>query len=192
MVRAISAEASVEVDGGQLTQSIDRYLRGEATRFIERGGYIRVNAFLTRQMKKAVEFAVRGTDRKYPNALSRDPRRHPSPNLPHLRDSWESTSARGDGNAQLINTHPKAGMLLLGFDKPSTITPKNFTNKAGVPVLMFPKRPNPSHLWAANSQAVKLAETVVRPVPPSQRSVAVNDSVGYRAIRQAFRNTRGA
>lgn len=194
MALRLSAEASLDVaeGGGALIQNLDRYLRGEATRVIEREGYVQVNGFLTRQMRVARDFAIRGTNRKYPKAFERDPRRHPDPDLPHLADSWVFTPATSPAGATLANLHPKASMLLLGFSTPSEISPENSskTNRNGEPVLIFPKRPNPSHLWARNSGVVKLTKTVVRPVPESQRPVDPRESIGYVAIRQAFRNAR--
>ena len=175
--------------GGQVTQKLDSFLKGEATRAIERGSYQQANGFITRSLKKAVELAINGTMRKYPLALERDERRRPIPNAPHLVEMWDFSPASGPVGGALVNRHPKAAMLIVGFDTESVITPRDFLSaRKGVPVLMFPKAPSPAHLFTSN--AIQLSETVIRPVPASQRSVDVPDTIPYRAIRQAFRQGR--
>lgn len=175
--------------GGQVSQRLDAYLKGEATRAIERGSYQQVNGFITRSLKKAVDLAINATNRKYPLAYERDERRRPVPGAPHLADSWDYSPASGPVGGALVNRHPKAAMLIVGFDKPSVITPGNFISfRTGQPVLMFPKAPNPAHLFTGSP--IQLADPVVRPVPASQQRLAVAETIPYRAIRQAFRQGR--
>ena len=45
---------------GRISQTLDAYLKGEATRAIECGAYQNVNAFITRQLKVAVDLAING------------------------------------------------------------------------------------------------------------------------------------
>lgn len=172
----------------RFTQELDAYLKGEATRTIRRESYTVVNGAMSRGIKKAAVLAKNGTERKYPNARQRDPRRHPNPGLPHLADSWDYQLA-SEGGVKLFNTHPKAAMLIMGITKPSVIAPVNrFSSKLGKAVLMYPRRPAPAHLWA-NSIYIG-AKTVTRPIPSSQRRINEHESIGYRAIRNAFRATR--
>lgn len=184
------ARADITFDeDGALYQSLDAYLRGAATTMVRRESYQVANGAISRRIKTAATYAKNATERKYPNARARDPRRHPDPHLPHVADCWTYQLASGVGGAKLINTHPKAGMLLLGIEKPSTLVPRNFIDiRTGRPILMFPKGPAPAHLYARS--AAMIPNPVKRPIPRSQRRVAVNESIGYRAIRNAFRSAR--
>lgn len=178
--------------GTELIQRLDPYLKGEATRAVERGAYKNAKAFISRQMPKAVSIAQNMTDRLYPNAYRSDERRRPIPGAPHLNDAWSySVSSDPERGASLINSHPKAYMLLRGFSTPSVITPQNFIGRNGEPVLMFPKGTNGVD-FVPNSKTIQLARPVTRPVPPSQREKSDAKTIPHMAIRQAFRQGRRA
>ena len=172
---------------------LDAYLKGEATRAVRRGAYRNAKAFISRQMRVAVDIAQNITNRQYPNAYNRDERRRPIPGAPHLNDRWFYTvSSDPERGASLVNDHPKAAMLIKGFDTPSVIEPKNFTSfRTGQPVLMFPKGTNGVE-FVSTSRAIQLHNAVVRPVPASQRRKADSETIPYRAIRQALRQGRRA
>ena len=185
---------TVETDewGSEVIQRVEGYLKGEATRAVERGGYKSAKAFISRQMPKAVVIAERMTDRQYPNAYKRDERRRPVRDAPHLNDCWMySVSSDPVRGASLINTRPKAFMLLKGFSKPSRIAPKNFLGRNGDPVLMFPAGTNGVE-FVPNSKTVQLKRPVVRPVPVSQILREDSETIPHLAIRAAFRQGRRA
>lgn len=192
----MAGETEVDFDfDGEFIQRLDAYLKGEATQAVRRGGYKNAKAFITRQVKLAVSIAENITNRQYPNAYARDERRRPIPGAPHLNDRWFfSPSSDPERGASLVNDHPKAAMLIKGFDTPSVITPKNFTeNRKGVdvPILMFPRGTNGVE-FVPRSRTTRTSQAVTRPVPASQRSKADNETIPYRAIRQAFRHGRRA
>lgn len=179
--------------GDEFIQTLDPYLRGEATQAVRRGAYVSANAFISRQVRLAVEIAQNITDRHYPNAYNRDERRRPIPGAPHLNDSWYySPNSDPERGASLVNNHPKAVMLLKGFTNPSVITPKSFISfRTGQPVLMFPRGTNGVD-YVPTSRAIQVAGAITRPVPMSQRYKADVETIPYRAIRQAFRQGRRA
>jgi hypothetical protein len=189
--------AGLEVETGEwgteVIQRLNAALRGEATQAVRRGAYRSTKAYISRQMPKAVEIAQNMTDRLYPSAYRRDERRRPVPGAPHLNDSWSySISSDPERGASLINTHPKAYMLLRGFDTASVIAPTNFVSfRTGTPVLMFPRGTNGVD-FVSTSKAVQLAQPVTRPVPVSQRYKSDAETIPHMAIRQAFRQGRRA
>lgn len=188
--------SGTEVDfdfDNQFVQRLDAYLKGEATQAVRRGAYRNAKSFISRQMRVAVGIAQNITNRQYPNAYNRDERRRPIPGAPHLNDRWFYTvSSDPERGASLVNDHPKAAMLIKGFDTPSVIEPKNFTSfRTGQPVLMFPKGTNGVE-FVSTSRAIQLHNAVVRPVPASQRRKADSETIPYRAIRQALRQGRRA
>lgn len=180
--------------GGQLTQRLDPYLKGEATQAVKRGAYRNANAFIGQQMRVAVQLAQNMTDRKYPHAYDRDERRRPVPGADHLNDRWSYTTTQGEGPgfARLINDHPKAAMLIMGFSTDSVLTPDSFISfRTGNPVLMFP-RGSDGRAFVSTGRTIQCEQPVVRPVPLSQRAVSEAESIPYRAIRQALRQGRRA
>lgn len=180
--------------GGQITQRLDPYLKGELTRAVKKGAYQSANRFIGQQMRVAVQIAQNLTDRKYPNAYARDEARRPNPGSDHLNDRWSYTTTGGNGPeaARLINDHPKAAMLIMGFSTPSVIEPKNFISfRKGVPVLMFP-RGSDGRSFVPTSRTIQCEQAVTRPVPASQHPVSEAESIPYRAIRQALRQGRRA
>lgn len=191
------AGLSVEFDEGgfgkEFIQRLDPYLKGEATEAVRRGAYVNAKSYISRQVRVAVGIAENITNRQYPNAYARDERRRPIPGAPHLADSWfYSPNSDPQRGASLVNSHPKAAMLIKGFSTPSVITPKYFASfRKGEPVLMFPKGTNGVD-FVPRYKTIQLSETVTRPVPLSQREKPDSETIAYRAIRQAFRQGRRA
>lgn len=175
---------------GNFDYQMTSQLVGLARTQVKDYAYKNIITFLRARSNIAVNYAVKYTIQQYPEAKNRDQKRRFYKGA-HLQDSWsvDRSGLIGDSpKFKLKNSRPDAAMLIYGFSSASVIKPKNFLySYAGgkkVPVLVYPS--NDGRRWVPFNQALKNPNTVVRPVPVSQKVKPDNDSIPFKAIKQAF------
>ena len=184
---AVNLDFALDRATDQINLQVTRYLRTVAQQQVKRGVAPTVKSYVTNRTRAAVSEAKRMTQEKYPGAKNRDDRRRPRGAEPHLEDSWTFAADGSETGAMLINTRPKATMLLLGWNVDSRLTPKNRIHpKTGKPVLIFPRFTDGKE-WVDKKQLSVIPHTIVRPRPASQASVGgVRNSIPYIALRESF------
>jgi len=185
--------AKVEVTSN-FKQVVTPFLRGIVNRQVKDFAYTSSRSFLGKRADVVLRTAIRLTDEKYPLAMQRDEKRRPAyiRSQPHLRDSWKIDRSKNVGTRpqiELINTRPKAEMLIRGLENPSVIRPGKFffglkTNNIRA-TLVYP-RGTDGRKFVDKSRTTRAFMPVIRPVPSSQKRVANSQTIAYRAFKSAF------
>lgn len=173
-------------------QVITPFLRGIVNRQVKDLAYTNSRTFLGKRADVVLRTAIRLTDEKYPLAMQRDERRRPAyiRGQAHLRDSWKIDRSKNVGTRPqivLINTRPKAEMLIRGLENPSVIRPGKykFDGRPPISVLVYP-RGTDGRKFVDVRMTTKAFMPVIRPVPSSQKRVENSQTIAYRAFKSAF------